>query len=200
VRPNDSPLQIESNGNPLPFTITTSGEPWLIVNVDPGVTPATIHIGANATGLAPGDYTAQIYVRGPNNTLTIPVHLTVISTQPSKPQLQVTPTSLHFVRETSIPGSIIDQLITALGPPVTFTTRTLSGVDWLNILSVGNSALSVNASAVNIAPGDYTAEVVVSATGYPSVTVPITLTVLPTPKANTLRVSPAALSNTSRSR
>src|ERR1019366_4971060 len=52
----------------------------------------------------------------------------------------------------------------------------------------------LNASAVNLAPGDYAAQIVVSAAGYTPVTVPVSLTVLPAPASATLRVSPATVS------
>ena len=197
IPPNGTPILITTNGDPVQFTITTSGEPWLSLNLDHGTTPATLVPTAILAGLLPGDYTAQILVHGPNNTLNFSVNLTIVSSQPPVAQMQVTPSSLRFVLEAGTPGTPISQLLTAFvspSQPVTFTARTLSGGDWLKTQTFGNSALSINATAVNLAAGNYTAQIVVSAAGYTPVTVPVSLTVLPAPAPSTLRVSPAAVS------
>src|ERR1035438_2075611 len=71
VPTNTASLPITTNGDPVPFTITTSGETWLSLNLDHGTTPATLVPTAVLAGLAPGDYTAEILVHGPNNTLNL---------------------------------------------------------------------------------------------------------------------------------
>jgi len=76
---------------------------------------------------------------------------------------------------------------------VSFAVKILSGGEWLTTYTVGDRALSVNASAVNLAPGSYAAQVVVSATGYTPVTVPISLTVLAAPASAALSVSPSSV-------
>jgi uncharacterized protein (TIGR03437 family) len=194
IPPNGTPIPITSNGDPVPFTITTSGEPWLSLNFDHGTTPATLVPTAILAGLQPGDYTAEIFVHGPNNTLSLSVNLTITSSQPPVPQLQVSPSSLRFVLEAGSSGTPISQSLIASAQAVTFTVHILSGGDWLTTQTVGNIILSVNASAVRLAPGDYAAQIVVSATGYTPVTVPVSLTVLPAPAPSTLLVSPAAVS------
>ena len=193
-----SSLPIATNGDPVAFTVATSGEPWLSLNLDRGTTPATLVPTADPAGLQSGTYTAEILVHGPNNTLTLTVYLTVISSQPPPvPQIQVSPTSLRFVLEAGSAGPLSSALLIAsAAQPVTFTVHILSGGDWLKTQPSGDIALSVNASAVNLAPGDYVAQIVVSATGFAPVTVPVTLTVLPVPAASTLLVSPSAISLT----
>src|ERR1019366_8586929 len=180
IPPNGAPIPITSNGDPVPFTITTSGEPWLSLNLDHGTTPATLVPTAILTGLQAGTYQAEVVVHGPNNTLNLTVNLTIVSSQPPVAQLQVLPSSLRFVIEAGTSGTPINQSLIASAQGVTYT--------------VHNSILSVNATAVNLAAGDYTAQIVASATGYTPVTVPVSLTVLPAPASATLRVSPAAIS------
>jgi uncharacterized protein (TIGR03437 family) len=195
IPPNGTPIPINSNGDPVPFTITTSGEPWLSLNLDHGTTPATLAPTAIVAGLEAGNYTAEIFVHGPNNTLSFPVNLTITSPQqPPVPQLQVTPSSLRFVLEAGTSGAPINQSLFRYTPQATFTVHVLSGGDWLITQASGDGFLSVNASAVNLAPGDYAAQIVVSAMGYTPVTVPVSLTVVPVPAPSTLRVSPAAVS------
>jgi uncharacterized protein (TIGR03437 family) len=199
IPPNTASISITTNGDPVPFTIATSGEPWLSLNLDHGTTPATLVPTAILTGLQAGTYQAEVFVHGPNNTLNLTVNLTIVSSQPPVAQLQVSPSSLRFVLEAGSSGTPISQTIMAsASQPVTFTVHILSGGDWLTTYTVGNAILSLNASAVKLAPGDYAAQIVVSATGYTPVTVPVSLTVLPAPGPSTLRVSPAtvALSGT----
>ncbi len=195
VSPNGAPISIGSNGDPVPFTVTTSGEPWLLLNIDRGTTPATLNPTVNATGLQPGDYKAEIQVHGPNNTLRVSVDLTVIAPQPPPSgQLQVAPASVQFVIETGKAGPPSSQVVgTLTNQVVSFAVKILSGGDWLTTYMVGDRALSVNASAVNLAPGSYAAQVVVSATGYTPVTVPISLTVLAAPASAALSVSPSSV-------
>ncbi len=195
---NPSSLPITSNGDPVHFTITTSGESWLSLNVDQGTTPATLVLTADPAGLQSGTYTAEILVHGPNNTLTLPVYLTVISSAAAgRTDTGVANVLALCPRGRQLRNS--DQSVThglRFPQAATFTVRILSGGDWLKTQTIGNIVLSVNASAVNLAPGDYAAQIVVSATGFTPVTVPVSLTVLPLPAPSTLRVSPAAISLT----
>src|ERR1019366_4883348 len=195
IPPNGAPIPITSNGDPVPFTITTSGEPWLSLNLDHGTTPATLAPTAIVAGLEPGDYTAEIFVHGPNNTLSLSVNLTIVSSQAPVAQLQVSPSSLRFVLEAGSSGTPISQSLSAdvFHQAVTFTVHILSGSGWLTTQTVGNIILSVNASAVNVGPGDYAAQIVVSAAGYTPVTVPVSLTVVPVP--GTLDVAISTSSN-----
>jgi trimeric autotransporter adhesin len=195
IPPNGTSLPITSNGDPVPFTITTSGEPWLSLNLDRGTTPATLVPTAILAGLQPGYYTAQIFVHGPTNTLNLSVNLTISSSRQTVPQLQVSPPSLRFVLEAGTPGPLGSPVLTtSVNQPVTFTVHILSGGDWLTTEAFGNRILTVNASAVGLGPGDYAAQVIVSSEGYSPVTVPVSLTVLPVPASATFRVSPAAVS------
>ncbi len=197
IPPNGAPIPITSNGDPVPFTITTSGEPWLSLNLDHGTTPATLSPTAIVAGLEAGNYTAEIFVHGPNNTLSFSVNLTITSSQPPVAQLQVSPSSLRFVLEAGSSGTPISQSLFAnvFHQAVTFTVHILSGGgDWLTTQTVSDIILFVNASAVNLAAGDYAAQIVVSAMGYTPVTVPVSLTVLAAPAPSTLLVSPAAVS------
>ncbi|MEO8594794.1 MAG: hypothetical protein ABI759_15860 [Candidatus Solibacter sp.] len=191
-----SPIAIATNGDPVAFTVTTSGEPWLSVKPDRGTTPATLVPAVDLARLQPGTYKAEILVHGPNNTLSVPLTLTVIGPQPpATGQIQVTPSALSFVVETGSAGTPISQSLIALVPQaaVAFAVKVLSGGDWLTTHTVDNRVLSVNVNAVSLAPGTYAAQVVVSAPGYSPFSVPVSLTVLAAPAVSTLRVSAASI-------
>jgi uncharacterized protein (TIGR03437 family) len=195
---NNAPIPINSNGDQIPFTVTTSGEPWFKVDLNHGTTPATVTATTASTlDLLPGDYKGSISVRGPNNSLQFSVTLTVTGPPPPSGQLHVSPSSLQFVLESGTAGPLSSQTITTgVNGPVTFTARTLSGGDWLKTQSFGSSIFTVNVTAVNLGPGTYSAEIVASANGFTPVTVPVTLTVLAPPPPSTLRVSPTSIALT----
>ena len=121
------------------------------------------------------------------------MYLTVTGSPSPVPQLQVYPSSLSFVLEAGSAGSLSSQFLTTSVTQPAFTLQVLSGGDWLKT-QLFPTSMAVNATAVNLGAGSYAAQIVVSAAGYTPVTVPISLTVLPTPPPSTLRVSPAAVS------
>ena len=90
-----------------------AGAPWLSENPTGGTLPsgesADIQIIANSTGLAPGDYTANVIISSndPDNPdTTMPVMLTVLA---NDPEISVAPTSIN---QTLITGDSIDVTIT----------------------------------------------------------------------------------------
>ena len=129
---------------------------------DNGTTPASLVLTSPSSSLEPGEYSSEVSVRGPNNTLRFPVTLTVTGAQPPVRPIQAFPPSLSFVLETGSfrpPSSQTADYIS--NGPITFSARTLSGGDWLKTQTFANSLLTANATAVNLAPGTYTAEIVV---------------------------------------
>lgn len=75
-QPPPQTLEITSNGSPAEFTAQSSFEnapPWLTLSPTKGVTPASLTLTFDPAGLGAGNYSGAILVRGPANTLTIPV-------------------------------------------------------------------------------------------------------------------------------
>ncbi len=54
-------VEIDHNGPAVGYVLVTT-ESWLIVDIDNGVTPATITVNADATGMGPLDYTGYIRI------------------------------------------------------------------------------------------------------------------------------------------
>jgi uncharacterized protein (TIGR03437 family) len=182
-------VPVQSSNDPAPFTATAStsdGGNWLLVTPAKGTTPASITVDVDPAGLAPGDYTGQVKVQGPANSVGFSATYT-----------NFPPMALSFVLE---PGSstpagapqilYFSGLLGTVSPP---SVQTQSGGNWLTAtnLATTNGEIQVSASAADLGPGTYHATITVNgSTG--SAQVPVTLTVLAPPPA-ALTSTPAGL-------
>jgi uncharacterized protein (TIGR03437 family) len=88
---NQSPTAVvllSSPGVNLPFTVSTSGDPWLLVSANGPTTPAVLTVTIVPFALAPMTYNATIFVNAPgaaNPSDNIPVNLTVLPPQQQGP-------------------------------------------------------------------------------------------------------------------
>ncbi|MEZ5354755.1 MAG: hypothetical protein R2762_19140 [Bryobacteraceae bacterium] len=76
----------------FPFTASTSGEPWLSLDVTQGNSPRTLSVRISAAGLAIGRYTASITLSAPataNKSVVIPLRLTVIPRDAGRPNYTI---------------------------------------------------------------------------------------------------------------
>jgi uncharacterized protein (TIGR03437 family) len=189
--PGDSQgiLSIASNGNPIPFTVVASSTPpnWLSVTPSSGTTPAQISVSANSAGFPGGVYNGQIVISGPNNTVTVPVQLTVNTTF-----VVFSPTAVAF---SAVPGlsAPLTQTVLVFGQGVgEFSASTSSGGSWLSVSETSSGQLGavVTANPASLAAGTYGGTVTLtSPTG--SGSFPVTLTISNTPP--TLTVTPASI-------
>lgn len=191
--PSSKEITINSNGAPVPVSITTSVSTqvnWL------AVTPTTLTTGnkitvsiTNAGQLSPGPYTGLITVNSTgatNSPITIPIQLNV-STNPI-----ITPSqeSVNFYFQTggTVPPAETVSFTSTGSPAVYFVTQT-NNTPWL-IVSPSNSAtdtpLSISISPLSLAVGTYNATVTLSMTGAanPTIVIPISLTVSNQPLIN----------------
>jgi hypothetical protein len=73
-------VRVLSTGSPLTYTAAVHGGTWLSVSPSGGTTPGTLGVSVNATGLAPGTYTATIKIAAQGaNSINLPVVLRVVS-------------------------------------------------------------------------------------------------------------------------
>ncbi|HEY3377552.1 MAG TPA: hypothetical protein VGL77_08660, partial [Armatimonadota bacterium] len=136
--PQPKTLQIDSNGEPAKFTVTAGTASWLSVTASADTTPATLTVSANPAGLALGNYSGSLTIRGPANERTIAVMLQVYSPlpPPSFGPMTADPAALSFSAQAGGPAP--DPGVVAVHPvfaPVTAAVE--SGAAWL--------AASVNA-------------------------------------------------------
>ena len=166
-------LSITSSGNPLAFLATASNGPgpnWLSAGPSNGITPAQLVVTASTVGLAAGVYNGQIVIRGSNNTVTVPVQLTV-GTLFSLSQTSVT----FSVQAGSAPST---QVVTVSNPAALagFAASTSSGGNWLSVSSGQNGAI-ITANLAGLAAGTYNGTVTATSTVQSPVTLPVTLVI-----------------------
>jgi uncharacterized protein (TIGR03437 family) len=121
--PAPQTLQVNSSGGALPFTVSVSNAPWLSVTPTSGTTPASLTLQASPSGMAVGQYTANVVINASGTSQTIAVTLNVSAPLPT----------ISEVRNgaSNLPGPIAPGLIivitgSAMGPD-TLTKSTLNG-------------------------------------------------------------------------
>jgi uncharacterized protein (TIGR03437 family) len=168
-----------TTGATLPFSASVStlnGVNWLAVSPSSGTAPGAIsvNITSSAASLPPGTYAGSVLIFGmgaanPNQTLTIPVSLTVSAAA----TLTATPVGLTFSGSANGAQPAIQTLqVTAPGAiaSVSFTAAaaTASGGNWLTISSTSGStpaSLTVTANLTGLAAGTYNGTVTLTPAG-----------------------------------
>lgn len=184
-----------SSGSPTGFTVaatTNSGGTWLVVSPQSGATAgggigATVTVSINPSGLSANTYTGQVTITnsGTGASQQIPVTL-LVSNLPILAFGNSGTTFNYQFQSTTLPTQQSVQ-VTSSGNPLTFSASVTPGTggNFLNVTpSSGTTpqtlALSLNATALaQLAPGTYTANVSVAASGSGNspVTYPVTLNI-----------------------
>jgi hypothetical protein len=208
VAPPPETLTVVSSGAPAAFTASVApgtGNNWLSVSPASGMTPATLTLTANPSGLAAGPYSTGISIQGPSNSVTVGVQL-FVSQPPANPppgSLAVIPTSLSFTLPsgTTPPTYFAQTLATSpLNAALTVSVQTQSGGNWLTATvepppPFPIHQVVVNVDAASVPAGVYHGTITITSPSAGSIQVPVTFTVLPAFDAGTpLVVTPASLS------
>jgi uncharacterized protein (TIGR03437 family) len=157
---------------------------WLSVSPAIGITPATLTITANATGLAVGSYMGSITVNGAGAPLSIPVTLTVATAAGAV----FNPASLVFSfttgGQTPAPQTVA---VTSPASDFAFTATAIAsnGGTWLSVSvspptsSTTPATLTVMVTPAGLAAGRYNGIITVTPTDttIPVQNLPVTLTV-----------------------
>jgi uncharacterized protein (TIGR03437 family) len=171
---------------------------WLTVTPSTGTTGQSFTVTANPTSpviLSPGTYQdTDFRIIGPNNTVVVPVTLTVSS-------IAVAPQTLSFAY--TLGGNASQsQNLSLSGQPVTYavTETFISGGNWLQPPAPSSGTLPGNSQVTillnpfvvpDLTVGTYQATVTITPSGSSSpVNIPVTLTVSPEPPVT---VSPATV-------
>ncbi len=183
--PASQTVAIASGGTVESFTAvaaTTSGGNWLSVTPTTGNTPSSITLSlANLSALTPATYTGSVTVTATGVApLVIPVTLVVSA----KPSIIVTPGTLTFNYTSgglALPGqSLAVSTSNNVATAFTASATTTSGGNWLSVSPTSGTSPAVilaNIITGSYAPGTYSGTITVSATGFNSATVPVTLVV-----------------------
>ena len=189
--PPSQQIQVRNGGSgSLPWTATpttSDGGDWLTVTPQVGTGTGNVIVGVNVQnvpggGLLVKHLNGQVLFQSGNNTATVPVSLTIGGNNTFN---QINP--LSFVK-TFGGANPLPQIITATSIAADFgfnvSESTATGGDWLSVSPFGNCCgtprtITVTVNAPSGLPvGSYTGEVILLA-GTNTVTVPVTLTVVP---------------------
>jgi uncharacterized protein (TIGR03437 family) len=170
-------VRVESNGNPVAFTVAASngaGPHWLTVSPSGATTPAELTVSTNSANLSEGVYHGQIVITGPNNTATVPVELTVSASN----IFTFAPPSVTFSAQTGSSPSQPQQTVLVYGPGTgaVFSASTNSGGSWLSVSPFPSAPLAglITANPTGLKAGTYSGTVTLTS---PVSTVPARLPV-----------------------
>ncbi|MBI4910360.1 MAG: hypothetical protein HY820_42475 [Acidobacteria bacterium] len=191
--PAPASFTVHSSGAPFNFSAVTStndGANWLRLAASSGVTPSTLDISVNPSGLSAGTYTGRITVSAPaagNSPQSIPVTLTVTSPAVTSNLLVSPQAGLEFTFQTGGAGPAVQNLfIASSGDAITFTAAANSSSRWLSVQpaqGTTNAVLAVAVDPSGLSAGQYEGSVTVTGGGQ-TVTVPVRFAVTqPAPPA-----------------
>jgi uncharacterized protein (TIGR03437 family) len=187
---------VSSSGSALPFTIaaTPTAFNWLTFTPTSGVTPATIKLTANPSGLVPGTYLTPLTVTSGSLTLTFTAQLTVTGSN-----LVATPSMLTFTYQpgTALPAAQPVTITPANGVGTVPLASVTANVQWIKVTSATQAPATVQVSLNPglLSPGTYSGSVLVTGQGSPqaSLEIPVVVTIN---SLVALTASPASLSFT----
>jgi serine protease len=179
---------------PLAVLSVSDDATWLSTAKDSvvgdGDFPVQYSVQVDRTGLNPGDYGATIYFESDNNTVVVPVTMTVAAPPSLPTELTVSPDSLAFGTELSSADLTIDKI----GPGSLTVLSVSDDAAWLSTAkdpAVGDFPVqySVQIDRTGLSPGDYGATITISSDSN-TVTVPVTMEVV---SPTLLTVSPGSI-------
>ncbi len=184
-------VQIQSSGQPVPFTLTTAttncGANWLTVVSNASTTPATLTISVATVGMSPGVCSGTVTVNNNSGSgQKLPILVTVAVSNSSELVVSLPAGfGVESVAQGAAPFTIpIPLTSTDPNTPVPFSANTSSVPGtWLGI--AGNTSgttpqnLSIQILPGSLLPGQYSGTVTINSTslGTTQLMIPITLTV-----------------------
>ncbi len=176
-----SSVLIGSDQPGVAFSIGTGLPAWLGVSASSGVTPASLQISANPTGMEPGTYSAKIPIQS-SGTANQDLSLNVTFSVEGDTVIRSSPRSLSFRASSADTGVLSQSIQVKVFGSDTPVRALVQGAAWLSA-SVGLAAniwvVRVNADPRGLAPGVYDANVGVSCVtaSCESVSIPVRLQV-----------------------
>lgn len=193
---NPQPLFVTTNGGPVAFTASITGDPLGAFTVTPaaGTTPAVLTVTRDSTLLLRGNYRPSVVLRGASGAVEVLLPLLSMPTlDPGRIGSNVG--QVTFVLEAGKTGTQTIQVQPADGT-LQVSVRTQTGGEWLSATSPGGSpdALNVNASAATLGRGTYVGFVKLTRADGQVLELPVTLLVSDPPAATTQLKVPASVS------
>ena len=177
-------VQLSASGTGALSWTAVSTAPWLSVSPSGGLTPATLQVSVNTSGLAGGSYSGAIRLvslGAANSTQLINVNLNVIV---PPPVIVVSPTQMSFAAVSGQPNPPAQALSITNGGFGSIAWSASSNASWLSVAASGNTPSSVNVSvdSAGLNPGTYSGAITISSAGVGNSpqTIPVTFSVLVT--------------------
>jgi len=161
TQPPSQTVNITAGGQSTAWTIT-SNAPWLQATASSNLTPGTITVSANTTGLAAGTYTGSVTIHAPgatNSPLVIPVTLGVKTAI-----LATTPSSLTFFGASGFTTPSQSISITNAGSGTLAWTAS-ADASWITMSASSGTApasIAVSPNVTGLANGTYSGHVTIS--------------------------------------
>ena len=183
----------------VPFSVFANPAGWLAVTQSDRVTPATVRVQPNISGVSPGPHTATVTVTALDTGKSTVVPITLVVPQPSVPQIVTLTSAQRALTFNYQLGSSLNptQAVFVSTDSTQYTNFTATVSDtWLGVAD--NYGLPATHSITAFAPGliyvlvdptglsagVYKGSVVLSASGLDPVDVPVTFTVSSSPVLN----------------
>jgi len=174
----------------LAFTATASGGSWLSVTPGSGTTGSSISVSVNTSGLAANTYKGSITIAAPGATSQVVGVTLVVSNTPT---ISASPSSLSFTYQLGGTAPTAQSVDIAGSSGLAFTA-TATGGSWLSVTPGSGTtpgAVSVAVNTSGLTANTYHGTITIAASGVPSQTVNVTLTVSNEPA---ITASPSSLS------
>jgi streptogramin lyase len=174
-------------------SVTTTGGSWFSATFSPpGVTPTSVFVSVNPSGLAPGNYYGTVIVHSldaTNSPQTVGVSLSVSASLTAVP----TDLSFSYVIGSASPNPQKISVASSSPIPITISSSTNKGGDWLSSApssGVTPAIINIGINPTGLAPGAYQGTITIRSNLANNIlTVPVSLLVI-----SSLRVSPQSLS------
>jgi uncharacterized protein (TIGR03437 family) len=186
-------LQVQTTPSATNFTIAISGAPfnaaWLLVSAASGVSPASLKVQVNPTGLPAGSYAGTITfaatIAGSPVAQNVAVTLNVSTAAPT---VSATPTTLNFTYVTGAPipsASLASSFVLSSTGAALSATVGVTGTAWLTVSPTGNVSLigllntiAVTVNPTGLAPKTYSAAITIAAPGATDKTLAVDVTLI----------------------
>ncbi len=153
--------------------------PWVNLSaLTSDVTPQTLTVTVNPSGLANGSYSGTVNFTASGVTQTVPINLTVTGGAAQTGTVSASPASLTFTEPAGGQAQSQSVTVSSTGGEVPYTVSVSANTSWLTVSPTGadtQSTVSVTATPTGLAAGSYQGTVTITAGN--TVTIPVTLTV-----------------------
>jgi trimeric autotransporter adhesin len=152
--------------------------PWVTITALGYITPQTLTVNVNPSGLANGSYSGTIDLTASGVTQTVPITLTVTGGAAQTGTVSASPSSLTFTASTGGQAQSQTVTVSSTGGEVPYTVSVSANTSWLTVSPTSadtQSNVTITATPTGLAAGSYQGTVTITAGN--TVTIPVTLTV-----------------------